>query len=236
MRRVRTRAASISHGRVTSSVEKSGVQGTELMYAIVADGHEVAVFGTSLVLSRAFRCERIDTARSSDDLLGKMDHRRPDLLIFDMHIPGAARHADLIRLARRKAPHSRIIVQSSCSAPLGVEAALQAGADGYVRKDRGVRELVKALRHTQQGKLYVPAGMLEEALLHPWKQLSTSERQVLVALANGTSLSSLAQATGRAYKTVTNQKYAALEKLGQGGSVDVRAYLLAAGLSHLLSD
>lgn len=206
------------------------------MYAIVADGHDMVVYGTSLVVSRTYNSARIDAARDSDVLLSKVDSCQPDLLIFDLLLPGEARNTDLIRQARSYAPHSRIIIQTSCTAPLAIEASLQAGADGFVRKDHGVRELLRALRSTQRGKIYIPSGAMEQALGHPWKMLTASEKHVLVALANGITLPSLAESTGRAYKTVANQKYAALEKLGQPNSLDLRGYLVESGLSHLVSD
>lgn len=206
------------------------------MYAIVADGHDMVAYGTALVVDRAYRCERIDSARDSGSLLELMQLRTPQLLVLELHMPGSPSSTELVRMVRKAAPHSRIIIQSSFDAPLSIEAGLQAGADGYVRKAQGLRELVRALRTTQRGRLFIPPGTLESVIDHPWKSLSAAEKHVLIALANGTSLRSFASASGRSYKTVSNQKYAALEKLGLSTYVEISSYFSRSGLQHLLSD
>lgn len=206
------------------------------MYAIVADGHDLVTRGTSHIVNLAYDCERIDTVQCGDALLAKLIKRRPDLLVLDLAMPGETRSVELVRLSREAAPHARIIVQSSFDAPLAIENVLMAGADGYVRKSAGLRELVRALRTTQAGRLFVPRGTFEAAVDHPWKTLSAAERQVVMALAGGVSLIDFAQASGRAYKTVSNQKYAAMEKLGLPSNSEVSAYLVREGLGFLLSD
>ncbi|ALN88580.1 bacterial regulatory, luxR family protein [Lysobacter capsici] len=86
------------------------------------------------------------------------------------------------------------------------------------------------------GKDYVdPAIDLAAAKSHPWHQLTSGERGVLVALARGENLQAIALDSGRSYKTVTTHKYNALRKLGLRSNDEIGHYLEKHGLGHVLA-
>ena len=79
-----------------------------------------------------------------------------------------------------------------------------------------------------------PAVDLESARSHPWHQLTSGERKVLLAIARGENLQAIAIDTGRSYKTVTTHKYNALNKLGLRSNAEIGPYLTMHGLDYLL--
>jgi two-component system capsular synthesis response regulator RcsB len=86
-----------------------------------------------------------------------------------------------------------------------------------------------------EGRTFLdPAVDIESARVHPWHQLTSGERQVLLALANNRNLQAIAIESGRSYKTVTTHKYNALHKLGLRSNAEIGPYLAAHGLDYLL--
>ncbi len=86
---------------------------------------------------------RLQVVAEADDAEGAIRcsaELRPDCLVLDLSMPGM-NGLDAIPLVREASPETAIVVFSNFSfEPLG-PAALERGADGYVRKGRDFGEL-----------------------------------------------------------------------------------------------
>lgn len=94
------------------------------------------------------------SAKAADDQIAE---NRPDLVLLDLGLPDMAGH-DLLRRWRDEGLALPIIVLSSRTDEAGIVRALELGADDYVTKPFGMKELAArirvALRHRlqQQGE------------------------------------------------------------------------------------
>lgn len=79
---------------------------------------------------------------------------RPDVILLDLSMP----HLNGIEAARRiqkSIPESRTIILTIHRDYHYVRRALEAGAHGYILKDRAVEELVRGVRQVAEGKAFV---------------------------------------------------------------------------------
>lgn len=102
----------------------------------------------------------------------------PDLVLLDLGLPDVAGH-DLLRGWRAAGRETPVIILSSRTDEAGIVKALELGADDYVAKPFGMKELVArirtALRHRlqQQGEQPVfRSGALTVDLVHRLVRLS----------------------------------------------------------------
>jgi two-component system response regulator NreC len=106
------------------------------------------------VLSEAFDLKT--AAREVED-------RSPNVLIIDLRLPsGSAIGA--IRVLRREAPQTQVVVLTMELSPAFAQQALEAGAVGYVLKEHADRDLPNAVRAAVRGETYLTpevAGKLE---------------------------------------------------------------------------
>jgi two-component system nitrate/nitrite response regulator NarL len=151
------------------------------------------------------------------------DHR-PDLLILDAHFP-AGSGLEAVRAVRGDGPGTEILLLSASTDPEVVAAALQSGAVGFVRKDRGLGALLGALGRAAAGDLVVDADLFRAALTSrrerthrdvPWlaKFLTSREREVLARIVAGESTNEMAVAMGVAPSTARTHVQNVLQKLG----------------------
>lgn len=209
------------------------------MIVFIADDHSSITWVVTVLVANCLGDQPHQPKVVGDvqSLLDGLDQApsEPSLVILDLSMPGELKRLSLIEEVRRRAPLARIVVYSASDAPLLVEAAFELGIAAYVPKAAPLRRLQDAIVEVGHGRSYIdPSIQLEAAASHPWKALTPAERDVVVALAKGQDLRTFARDTGRAYQTVANQKYAAQQKLGVGGVIELSNYLVQHGLDYLL--
>ncbi|WP_460733044.1 response regulator [Lysobacter tyrosinilyticus] len=206
------------------------------MRILIADDHPIICLALSeMVASALVTTESIQTCGNGDDLLSHLDQDGYDLLVVDLQMPGKLRSVALLEAIARRSPGPMTVVYTGCPHPSLALAALDLGINGYVLKASGPDVAIQAIKAVAANSTFVdPALDIELARAHPWHQLTSGERQVLLALARGGNLQAIAIDTGRSYKTVTTHKYNALHKLGLRSNVEIGPYLAAHGLDYLL--
>jgi DNA-binding NarL/FixJ family response regulator len=138
-------------------------------------------------------------------------------------------------------PKTRIIVVSSSSAPEHVQAALRAGALGYVVKEGVGSDLVCAVTTVMAGNRYLSpqiAGCAIDGALsvrtttgYLWEHLSPREREVLRRTAAGTSTAQIALQLSLSPKTIDSYRSRLMRKLG----LPNRSTLIRYALQHSTS-
>jgi DNA-binding NarL/FixJ family response regulator len=77
-----------------------------------------------------------------------------DLVLVDITLPGKS-GLELVREIRAADRKIKLLVVSMHDAALYAEVALQAGGNGYMRKQGAPAELLHAIRHVLDGGIYV---------------------------------------------------------------------------------
>lgn len=205
------------------------------MKILIADDHQIICVALTEMLGSAYPAGSFESVADGDALLEWLEARTCDLLILDLKMPGAIRSIALLEALVASWPRIRILVYTGCMHPSLALAAMDLGVAGYVLKRSGLRIAMEAVATVAAGGVYVdPAVDLDSARAHPWHQLTSSERRVLLAVARGLSLNNIAIEHSRSYKTVAAHKYNGLQKLGLSTSTEVSLYLATHGLSYLL--
>lgn len=177
----------------------------------------------------------IENVSDSDALLDALDASSFDLLVLDLQMPGRLKSVPLLEAVIAGMPALKVLVYTGHAHPSLALATLDLGARGYVLKASGPNVAIEAIRVVSDGGTFMdPAVDLESARSHPWHQLTSGERQVVLALARGENLQAIAIDSGRSYKTITTHKYNALNKLGLRSNAEIGPYLAEHGLDYLL--
>ena len=143
----------------------------------------------------------------------------PDVLVTDIEMPertGLEVAADL-KLAESKA---RVIILTTFARPGYLRRALDAGARGYLLKDRPATELAEAIRRVHSGLRAVDPALAAEAWGSDEDPLSDRQRQILQHAGEGRSTAEIAAELHLSEGTVRNYLSESIAKLGAVNRID----------------
>lgn len=104
-------------------------------------------------------------AENGENAARLAEELRPDAVLVDLSMPGIG-GVKATQEVRYRVPGTKIIVLSLHQSKQIAETALEAGANGYVLKERADRDLIEALEAVLRNETYVSV-MAEKRLAKP---------------------------------------------------------------------
>jgi DNA-binding NarL/FixJ family response regulator len=152
---------------------------------LVVDDHDVVHWGFRLLLERQSWVERCVTAGGAAEAIEQARRLRPDVALIDLLLSGES-GAELCEELHAALPDTRILLISGVGS-ISPAVARRAGASGFVSKELGAGDIVKAVRMVALGMEVF--GRSEEGP----GPLSGREREVVVLIAAGATNREIAQ-------------------------------------------
>ncbi|MEI9898093.1 MAG: response regulator transcription factor [Chthoniobacter sp.] len=180
----------------------------------VADDHPVVRTGVRLIVESAPDCEFLGETVDAATTFAAVEAHPPDVLVLDLWM-GGNDGLDLIRRLCATHPQTRILIYSMADEQVFGPRALRAGAAGFLRKDRGLDELLQAIRTVAGGRRSISAALADELMeaglrgVHSGETrpselsaLTDRELQVLRLIGRGVSSARIAETLNISPKTV----------------------------------
>lgn len=162
------------------------------MRVLLADDHDL-VRETIAAFLQAEGFGDVLTAASLPDALAQLAGTAPcDLVVLDYQMPGMNGFDGLaqVRLAN---PGKPVAILSGVASRDVAEAAIRAGATGFLPKTMGARALVSAMRLIAAGETFLPFGALQSETEDGLFNLTRREAEVLRGICEGKSNKEIAR-------------------------------------------
>jgi two-component system response regulator DevR len=187
----------------------------------LVDDHEVVRRGVAEVLEDDPGITVAGEAGSMAEALVRVPAVRPDVVVIDMRLPDGD-GADLCRGLRERVPELRCLVLTSYSEQDALDAAVRAGASGFLLKQVRGPALVSAVRTVAAGgTMFDDIAPVVTRRRRPAAAggdrlglLTDQERTVLRLIGQGLTNRQIGERMGLAEKTVKNYTSHLLAKLG----------------------
>lgn len=195
------------------------------------DDHDLVREGLKLILGREPDIAVVGDARSAEEALESLDDADPAVIVLDYRLGGMDGAALCREIAERRF-RGRVVILSAYMDEDVVEAALLAGARGYVVKDVEAAELKRAVRAVARGETVIDPKVAGRVLSHRrlaagrQEGLRSIEMSILRLLVQGMSNGEIARVTGLSHHTVKSYLSTIYEKFG----VNRRAAAIAVAL------
>jgi len=160
----------------------------------------------------------VQVGRGDEVVAAAVEHR-PDVALIDVEMPGLD-GITATRDLRRAVPSCRVLVVTTFGRPGYLRRAMEAGASGFLVKDTPAAELADAVRRIAAGLRVVDPALAVESLMVGDSPLTEREQDVLVAAADGGTVSDIARDTCLGEGTVRNYLSAAMGKTGARNRAD----------------
>jgi two-component system, NarL family, response regulator DesR len=136
-----------------------------------------------------------------------------EVAVLDIEMPGLT-GIEAAALLRRERPGTRIVIVTTFGRPGYLRRAMEAGADAFLVKDAPAAQLAEAVRRVLRGERVIDPTLAAAALAEGANPLTSREREVLAAAADGSANHEVAERLHLSEGTVRNYLSAAIQKTG----------------------
>ncbi len=183
---------------------------------VLADDHAVMLRNLRRLLDGEDDVEVIAEAADCPAVMRHVLGHAPHVLVLDLEMPSGS-SIEAIRRLREQAPDTEIVVMTMEMSAVFAQQAIDAGALGFVLKDRADGELPTAVRHAARGEEYVSPQI--EAGLETLRRsarggLSPRETEVLRLIALGHTSAEVGRKLHLSRRTVETHRASVHRKLG----------------------
>lgn len=207
------------------------------------DDHQFLVEGLKARFALEPDIEFAGWLRSAEELAPRLRRDPVDVVLLDIEMPGGDPF-EAVADAARLFPDTRVIMLSAYVRDQHIDAAVRAGAWGYVSKSDSPESVIAAIRQAARGEFAfgpkvvqrcqsrAPRGADGQSAASRLTRLTPRELQVLRMIGRGLSRTEIAAAIHRSAKTVDNHRAAIMEKLDIRDRVELARFAIREGLTE----
>ena len=211
---------------------------------LLVDDHEVVRLGLKALLDHNPQFEVVGEAGTSKEALEQVSRLRPDMVCMDIRLPGAS-GIEACDEVTRTFPETRVVMLTSYAEDEMLFSAIRAGAAGYVLKQIGGEDLVRAIEAVGRGEALLDPAVTQrifqevrkaarEEEASAFSSLTQQERHVLLLVSEGKTNREIAKALFLGEGTVRNYVSSILSKLGVSNRAEAAAYAVEHNLRDYL--
>jgi DNA-binding NarL/FixJ family response regulator len=195
----------------------------EPLRILIVDDQTITRSGLRTLLESSSGLEVIGEAANGAEAVNMAADLQPDVILMDLKMP-VLNGIEATRMIHRCSPHISILVVTIFEDDTSVFPAIRAGARGYLLKDTGQSELIRAIHTVANGGVIFSPGIANRVLQYlsdppsnlpstVFDELTSREREILDLLAGGYSNSEIAEQLVLSPKTISNNVSNVLIKL-----------------------
>jgi DNA-binding NarL/FixJ family response regulator len=230
---------------VSGSAESVSGDADEVIRVFVVDDHGMVRRGVRSYLSIFDDIEVIGEAADGREALERLDALAadgalPDVVLMDLAMEPVD-GVTATREVRARMPEVEVVAVTSLIDQSRVQAALEAGASGYLVKDAAPEELALAIRAARRGEIHLDAAVARRLMAsltpsrdttpNPFGELSERELEILRLIADGHANKEIARRLVISERTARTHVSHILRKLGLSSRTQAALFAVREGLA-----
>ncbi len=209
---------------------------------LLVDDHEVVRLGLRALLERHPNFEVVAEAGTAHEAIERVQDYSPDVVVMDIRLPGGS-GIEACQEITQKYPNTKVIMLTSYAEDEMLFSAIRAGAAGYVLKQIGGEDLVRAIEAVGRGEALLDPAVTQRIFQEVRKAakdveasafspLTQQEKHVLLLVSEGKTNREIAKELFLGEGTVRNYVSSILSKLNVSNRAEAAAY----AVQHNLRD
>ncbi len=185
---------------------------TQKIRVVLAEDQSMLRGALAALLSIEADIEVLGSLADGEQALQAVAKHRPEVLVADVEMPKMT-GLELTARVRELYPETRVLILTTFARPGYLRRALDAGASGYLLKDRPSEELAQAVRSVSRGARALDPQLASDIWSAEKDPLTDRERLILRRAGDGESTAELARSLRLTDGTVRNYLSEAISKL-----------------------
>jgi len=201
---------------------------------LLVDDHEVVRLGLMTLINDQPNMQVVGEAGTTAEAVRAVERLQPDVVLMDIRMPGEGGIEATQQIVARF-PETQVVMLTSFADDELIVRAIRAGAVGYVLKQVGNEELLRAITAVARGEALLDPSTTARLLSRvreaerkadedAFRDLSDREMDVLAELARGKTNAEIGRVLNLSEKTVRNYVSTILEKLHLTNRVELATY------------
>ena len=201
---------------------------------LLVDDHEVVRLGLMTLINDQPNLQVVGEAGTTAEAVRAVERLHPDVVLMDIRMPGEGGIEATQQIVARF-PETKVVMLTSFADDELIVRAIRAGAAGYVLKQVGNEELLRAITAVARGEALLDPSTTARLLSRvreaerkadedAFRDLSDREMDVLAELARGKTNAEIGRVLNLSEKTVRNYVSTILEKLHLTNRVELATY------------
>ncbi|WKB82240.1 response regulator transcription factor [Cellulophaga lytica] len=206
---------------------------------VLADDHSLVRDGIRSLLEEEKDLVVVAEVSNGKEAIEIVEEKNPDLLIIDIRMP-IMNGIDAVEILNKQGTTTKAIILSMHDSEEYILKSVKAGANGYLLKDTGKVEFIKAIRTVQQGDKYFSgdiSNVLVNNLLNGNKtvsetvktsknnsnpfDLTSKELQVLELVLTGLTNKQISEKLQNSKRTVETHRFNLMRKMEVKNLIDL---------------
>jgi DNA-binding NarL/FixJ family response regulator len=203
---------------------------------MLVDDHEIVRLGLLTLINDRADMEVVGEAGDAAGAVREAERLKPDVILMDIRMPGEG-GIEATRQIMARLPEMRIVMLTSFADDELLVRAISAGAVGYVLKQVGNAELLRAITAAARGEALLDPRTTARLLTRvreadrkdnadAFRELSDREMDVLAQVARGLGNAEIGEKLNLSEKTVRNYISTMFEKLSLSNRVELAVYAI----------
>lgn len=210
----------------------------QLIRLVLCDDHCIITDGLQRLLLDVPWVECVGIASSGQEAIFLLEHVPADVVIMDLNMPGMD-GAEAMGQIKVRWPGIKVVILTMNDEVAVVRRLMDQGADGYLLKTCGRDELLRGVQAVHEGHKHFSADITEALLTKRAETagkddrlsgLSSREREVLGALAEGLSNKEIGERLFISPRTVDTHRTNLMKKVGVHNVAGLVRLAVSAGL------
>lgn len=148
---------------------------------LLVDDHEVVRLGLKALLEHHPRFEVVGEAGTAREAVEKVSALHPEVVVMDIRLPGAS-GIEACEEITKNFPDTRVIMLTSYAEDEMLFSAIRAGASGYVLKQIGGEDLIRALEAIGRGEALLDSAVTQRVFQEVRRAVKEEEASAFVSL------------------------------------------------------
>tara|TARA_R110000868_G_scaffold34421_1_gene124346 strand:+ start:49325 stop:49996 length:672 start_codon:yes stop_codon:yes gene_type:complete len=206
---------------------------------VLADDHSLVRDGIRALLEEEEDLVVVAEVSNGQEAIAMVNEKNPDLLIIDIRMP-IMNGIDAVAALNKQGTSTKAIILSMHDSEEYILKSVSAGASGYLLKDTGKTEFIKAIRTVQQGGKYFSgdiSNVLVNNLLNGGKtpventkpsktegnpfDLTSKELQILELILSGLTNKEISEKLKNSKRTVETHRFNLMRKMDVKNLIDL---------------
>ncbi|AIY12531.1 response regulator transcription factor [Cellulophaga baltica] len=206
---------------------------------VLADDHSLVRDGIRALLEEEEDLVVVAEVSNGKEAIDMVNEKKPDLLIIDIRMP-VMNGIDAVEILNKQGTATKTIILSMHDSEEYILKSVSAGANGYLLKDTGKTEFIKAIRTVQHGGKYFSgdiSNVLVNNLLSGSKpvsekpkhikssdnpfDLTSKELQILELILSGLTNKQISEKLENSKRTVETHRFNLMRKMDVKNLIDL---------------